>query len=109
MSNRTKIGIASSTKMDKTVVVMVHTYKRHPKYHKRYRTSSKFYAHDEQNEVREGDTVTIQEMRPLSKLKRWNVISIESSLPVVSSGSADVAKVEELEQVQQFPADNSTD
>jgi small subunit ribosomal protein S17 len=77
MSKRIKTGVAHSCKMDKTVIISVHTYKRHPKYMKRYRTTKKFYAHDEQNEVREGDIVTITETRPLSKLKRWTVIEID--------------------------------
>lgn len=72
---RTKTGTITSTKMDKTVVVTVDTYKTHPKYKKRYKVSSKFYAHDESNACVEGQEVTIQETRPLSKLKRWIVVS----------------------------------
>lgn len=74
MSKRTKTGIALSTKMDKTIVVVVHALKLHPKYSKRYRVTQKFYAHDEKNEVEEGDSVVIQETRPLSRLKRWRVV-----------------------------------
>lgn len=71
---RTKTGTVTSTKMDKTVVVTVDNYKTHPKYKKRYKVSTKFYAHDEANACQEGQTVTIRETRPLSKLKRWEVI-----------------------------------
>lgn len=71
---RTKTGVITSTKMDKTVVVTVSTSKAHPKYKKRYRVSSKFYAHDENNSCREGQIVTIRETAPLSRLKRWLVI-----------------------------------
>lgn len=70
---RSKKGIVVSNKMDKTIVIQVHTYKMHPKYKKRYRTSKKFYAHDPQNMFKIGDEVTIYETRPLSKLKRWTV------------------------------------
>jgi len=70
---RTKTGIVTSTKMDKTVVVTVDSYKTHPKYKKRYKDSSKFYAHDEENSSVLGQTVTIEETRPLSKMKRWKV------------------------------------
>jgi small subunit ribosomal protein S17 len=70
---RTKIGTVVSNKMDKTVVVGVDTYKSHPKYKKRYKVTKKFYAHDEENKYKEGDKVTIQEGRPMSKLKRWVV------------------------------------
>lgn len=73
---RTKTGTATSTKMDKTVVITVHTYKQHPKYKKRYRTSKKFYAHDEENSCQEGDTVTVAEYRPTSKKKRWTVVEV---------------------------------
>lgn len=75
---RTKTGTVTSTKMQKTVVVTVDTYKMHPKYKKRYKASSKFYAHDEKELAKEGDTVTISETRPLSRTKRW--ILIEDSI-----------------------------
>ena len=75
---RSKTGTVTSTKMQKTIVVTVTTYKTHPKYKKRYRSSSKFYAHDENGVAKLGDTVTINETRPLSKMKRW--ILDESSI-----------------------------
>ena len=71
---RTKKGVVTSNKMDKTIVVSVHAYKNHPKYKKRYRVTSKFYAHDEKNTCSEGDTVVIKETRPTSKLKRWDLL-----------------------------------
>lgn len=71
---RTKKGVVTSTKMDKTVVVSVHSYKNDSKYKKRFRVTSKFYAHDEANSYNEWDIVTIKETRPTSKLKRWEVI-----------------------------------
>ncbi len=70
---RTKKGIITSDKMDKTRVITVHSYKTHPKYKKRYRVSKKYYAHDENNTTKVGDEITIYETRPLSKLKRWTV------------------------------------
>ena len=72
---RTKTGIVTSTKMDKTVVVTVDAYKTHPKYKKRYKVSAKFYAHDEANACQDGQMVEITESRPLSKLKRWTVVT----------------------------------
>lgn len=71
---RVKKGIVTGSKMQKTIVVTVHTYKNHPKYKKRYRISTKFYAHDPENTYNVGDAVTIYETRPMSKLKRWTVI-----------------------------------
>lgn len=71
---RSKKGIVTSSKMDKTIVVTVHTYRTHPKYKKRYRISKKFYAHDPENSLKKGDEVTIYETKPLSKNKRWTVV-----------------------------------
>lgn len=68
---RTKTGVVVSTKMDKTIIVQVDSYKIHPKYKKRFKISKRFYAHDENNSCQEGQTVTITETRPLSKLKKW--------------------------------------
>lgn len=73
---RLKKGIVSSNKMDKTIVVSVDTYKNHPKYKKRFKVTTKFYAHDESNKFNIGDVVTIRETRPLSKLKRWEVVEL---------------------------------
>ena len=73
---RTKIGRVVSDKMDKTVVVSVERLRRHPIYKRVVRLSSKFKAHDEQNSARVGDTVRIEESRPLSSQKRWTVVEI---------------------------------
>lgn len=70
---RSKKGQVVSDKMDKTIVVEVHTYKVHPKYKKRYRVSKKFHVDDPQSTYKIGNEVTIYETRPLSKLKRWTV------------------------------------
>lgn len=71
---RTIKWLVTSSKMDKTVVVSVNTYKSHPKYKKRYKVTKKFYAHDEQNVCNEWDIVIIKESRPLSKTKRWDLV-----------------------------------
>ena len=71
---RTKTGIVTSTKMQKTIVITVDTYKTHPKYKKRYKSSVKFHAHDENGLAKLGDTVTVSETRPLSRLKRWTLV-----------------------------------
>lgn len=72
---RTIKGVVVSDKMDKTIVVSVDTYKSDPKYKKRYRVTKKFHAHDESNSANIWDVVTIGESRPLSKLKRWVLIT----------------------------------
>ncbi len=73
---RTKVGRVISDKMDKTVVVSVERLRRHPIYKRVVRLSSKFKAHDEENSARVGDTVRIEESRPLSREKRWRVIEV---------------------------------
>ncbi|OGJ52322.1 30S ribosomal protein S17 [Candidatus Peregrinibacteria bacterium RIFOXYB2_FULL_32_7] len=76
---RTKKGIVLSNKNDKTITVVVHSYRTHPKYQKRYGVSKKFYAHDPDNQYKEGDAVEIYETRPLSKTKRWTVIKPDTT------------------------------
>lgn len=70
------VGTVVSDKMDKTVVVLVATTKRHKLYGKVVRMVKKYKAHDESNEAREGDVVQIIESRPISRHKRWSVVSI---------------------------------
>ena len=74
--HKQKLGRVVSNKMDKTVVVAVNYLRPHPIYRKTVRKTNKFYAHDEQNQCQIGDTVRIEETRPLSKLKRWKVVEI---------------------------------
>jgi len=68
-------GVVVSDKMQKTVVVAVTHDKIHPKYLKQYKVTNRFKAHDENKEYKVGDKVTIEETRPISKDKRWRVIS----------------------------------
>lgn len=77
---RTKKGVIVSAKMDKTIVVEVHTYERHSLYGKAFRKSKKFKVHDPLNAYREGESVTIFETRPVSKTKCWAVLEDESIL-----------------------------
>ncbi|MBV9851919.1 MAG: 30S ribosomal protein S17 [Armatimonadetes bacterium] len=73
---KTRIGVVSSDKMQKTVVVTVSTLVRHPIYGRTLRQSNKFKAHDENNDAHIGDTVEIMETRPLSKDKCWRVLRV---------------------------------
>ena len=70
-------GVVASDKNDKTIVVLVETHKRHSKYGKRVKYGKKYYAHDENNDAKVGDTVTIMECRKLSATKRWRLVSID--------------------------------
>ena len=71
-----KIGLVTSNKMTKTIVVSVQRQIKHPKYGKFIKRTSKFMAHDEKNESNIGDTVRITETRPLSKNKCWRLVEI---------------------------------
>ena len=73
---KTKVGRVVSDKMDKTIVVSVERLTRHPLYKRVIRLTSKFKAHDEANEAHVGDTVLIEESRPLSATKRWRLVSV---------------------------------
>lgn len=71
---REKIGVVSSDKMDKTVVVKVERTYRHPVYEKVITRFKKYYAHDESDSIKSGDKVLIKECRPYSKMKKWLVV-----------------------------------
>lgn len=75
-NRKVRTGIVVSDKMDKTVVVAIETFKTHPLYKKQMKRTTKFKAHDEENACGIGDKVEIMETRPLSKDKRWRVLSI---------------------------------
>jgi small subunit ribosomal protein S17 len=72
--HKKKVGFVVSTRPEKTIVVKITRYVKHPLYKKYVRRQTKVYAHDGKNECKEGEKVMIEETRPLSKLKRWRVI-----------------------------------
>jgi small subunit ribosomal protein S17 len=80
---RTLVGKVVSDKMDKTIVVLVETYKKHPLYGKRVKYSKKFKAHDENNEAKVGDVVEIMETRPLSRDKRFRLVKIVEKAVII--------------------------
>jgi small subunit ribosomal protein S17 len=75
---QSKVGVVTSASMAKTIVVKVTRKVQHPLYGRVMRKSKKLYAHDEQSEARQGDTVRIVETRPLSRLKRWRLAEVLS-------------------------------
>jgi|SRR4029077_2529128 len=75
-TRKTRTGEVVSSSMNKTIVVRTVTRVPHPKFGKIVKQMKKFYAHDEQNQAKPGDTVRIMEMRPLSKLKRWRLVEV---------------------------------
>ena len=73
---KTRVGVVTSTKMDKTIVVEYVARVPHPKFKKIVKKSKKFYAHDENSTAKVGDKVRIVETRPLSKLKCWEMVEV---------------------------------
>ena len=71
-----KVGVVVSDKMEKSIIVAVKRKVKHPIYGKFVNKTTKFHAHDESNQVAEGQRVRIEERRPLSRLKRWEVIEV---------------------------------
>ncbi len=71
-----RIGIVTSNKMDKSIVVSVERKEKHPKYGKFVKKTTKFVAHDDKNDCGIGDTVRIMETRPLSKTKNWRLVEV---------------------------------
>lgn len=96
MPKRILIGTVTSDKTDKTVTVLVERKVKHPLYGKIIRRSKKYHAHDEANQYKTGDTVRIEETRPMSKTKTWQVIervvaggtqAVEANLDVAEAGN----------------------
>ncbi len=75
-TRKERIGVVSSNKMDKSIVVTIQRQVKHPIYGKFIKKTTKLMAHDENNDAGEGDTVRIMETRPISKHKRWRLVEI---------------------------------
>ncbi len=75
-NRKVRVGRVVSDKMDKTIVVAVETFVSHPLYKKQVKRTTKFKAHDENNQSKIGDKVKIMETRPLSKQKRWRLVEV---------------------------------
>ena len=84
INTRTETGLVVSSKRDKTITVVVERKVKHPLYKKILRRSSKLQAHDQDNTCNEGDLVTIQECRPLSKTKSWKLLKIEKKVQEIN-------------------------
>ena len=91
---KTKVGRVVSDKMDKTIVVSVERLARHPLYKRVIRLTTKFKAHDELNDAHTGDTVMIEESRPLSATKRWRLIEVTARAGTHGTSSEIVADEE---------------
>ena len=80
---RTLQGTVVSNKMDKTITVLVERRIKHPLYGKYIKRSKKIHAHDEENQCQEGDLVTIEETRPISKSKSWKLSSVDRKATII--------------------------
>lgn len=108
---KTFVGFVSSDKTDKTVIVRVTSRKTHPVYKKQYISSVKFFAHDEQNEAREGDKVSIVETRPISRKKHFKLEKIIEKAPIKHVEQLDKETIEatgqNVDDNDNNPDDNS--
>jgi small subunit ribosomal protein S17 len=109
---RTVTGVVVSDRMDKTITVLWQRRIRHPLYGKYITRSSKFQAHDERNECKEGDTVTIAEVRPISKRKSWVLTHREAARMVHpenagKTGGAEDMPMASTEDVQDKNSENA--
>jgi len=99
-------GVVVSDKNDKTIAVLVETHKKHAKYGKRVKYGKKFYAHDENNEAKVGDTVTIMETRKLSATKRFRLVSIDKKAVMSVKEAEELVKEEVIsaeEEIKEAP------
>jgi len=100
-------GVVISTKMNKTIVVLVETYRKHTKYGKRVKYAKKYYVHDEKNKAKINDVVTIMGTRPISKTKRFRLVSIDKKAlaeikidTTETNVEAKLAEVKEAEKIE---------
>ena len=119
LARRAIQGVVVSDKNDKTIVVLVETHKRHSKYGKRVKYGKKYDAHDENNEAKAGDTVTIMETRKLSATKRFRLVSIDKKAElsvkeaeaelkeeaIEAEAAAEAAKPDETPAQEEAPAE----
>ena len=119
LTRRAIQGVVVSDKNAKTIVVLVETHKRHSKYGKRVKYGKKYYAHDENNEAKVGDTVTIMECRKLSATKRFRLVSVDKKAElsvkeaeaelkeeaIEAEAAAEAAKPEEAPKAEEAPAE----
>ena len=106
---KSKVGQVSSNKMDKTLVVLVESYRNHPLYKKTIRKVKRYKVHDEKNECKIGDTVKIVETRPLSKEKRWRVAEIIIKAAAIEVKPEEIATPSVLTETKPAVAENKNE
>ena len=100
VNRKARVGTVVSDKNDKTIVVEIERASRHRIYHKVIRRTKKYHVHDENNVATLGDLVRIEECRPISKMKRWQLVAVltERAVADVAPESLDAALVEEMQR-----------
>jgi small subunit ribosomal protein S17 len=100
VNRKSRVGTVVSDKQDKTIVVEIERAAQHRIYHKVIRLTKKYHVHDEHNQATLGDLVRIEECRPISKLKRWQLVAVltERAVAEVSAESLDQSLVEEMQR-----------
>ncbi len=100
VNRKSRVGVVVSDKNDKTVIVAVGRAKRHRLYHKVIRTTKRYQVHDPENSATNGDLVLIEECRPISKLKRWQLVRVltEREVADVAASEIDRSLVEEVQR-----------
>ena len=98
---KTMTGTVSSDKADKTIIVTIHTHKTHPIYKKAYSVTKKFMAHDEKNEAHVGDTVIIEETRPLSARKRFTLTKVVQKAAISADNTVEAITAEPKSDVEE--------
>lgn len=100
VNRKSRVGVVVSDKNDKTVIVAIGRAKRHRLYHKVIRTTKRYQVHDPENSATNGDLVLIEECRPISKLKRWQLVRVltEREVADVAASEIDRSLVEEVQR-----------
>ena len=100
VNRKTRVGTVVSDKNNKTVIVAVERAKRHRLYHKVIRSTKRYQVHDPENQATIGDMVRIEECRPISKLKRWQLVAVLTERDVAEVAAADIDRslVEEVQR-----------
>ncbi len=110
INRKPRVGRVVSDKNDKTIVVEIERASRHRIYHKVIRRTKKYHVHDENNVATVGDTVRIEECRPMSRMKRWMLVEVltERAVAQVAPESLDQSLVEEMQRSASHAQDAST-
>jgi small subunit ribosomal protein S17 len=109
VNRKSRVGVVVSDKNDKTIIVAVERAKRHRLYHKVIRTTKRYQVHDPENRATNGDMVRIEECRPISKLKRWQLVEVltEREVADVAAAEIDRSLVQEMQRSAAHAAEES--